>query len=95
MTSSDSPGQGPQEFERNVRRMRNEWAAEQARREQRGTRAVASGDRAYVVPFFCECDSVHCHAVVWMTYEAYETLRTEPFPLVLAPDHGANLSAVA
>jgi hypothetical protein len=95
MTASDqSAHHRSSEFERNVRRMRNEWAAEQARLE-RTRKHPGDADRAFVVPFFCECESVHCHAVVWLTYERYDQLRAMPSSSVLAPGHAASLPAAA
>jgi hypothetical protein len=53
---------------------------------------IARGRRARrePVPFVCECGEVGCNAVVTLTLEEYESVRSGSRCFLVAPGHGAH-----
>ena len=41
------------------------------------------------VPFLCECGDAGCHAIVPLSFEEYEAVRSEPSRFFVAPGHEA------
>jgi hypothetical protein len=46
------------------------------------------------VPFVCECGEVGCNAVVTLTLEEYESVRSGSRYFLVAPGHGAHFDAL-
>jgi hypothetical protein len=46
--------------------------------------------RDALVPFVCECGEVGCNAVVSLTLEEYESVRSGSRCFLVAPGHGAH-----
>ena len=47
-------------------------------------------DRLELIPFFCECDSPACFAVVWLNKVAFDRLREQRSMGILAGQHVAR-----
>ncbi len=56
---------------------------------ERGRRA-----REELVPFVCECGEVGCNAVVTLSLEEYEAVRSGSRCFLVAPGHGAHFDAL-
>jgi hypothetical protein len=41
------------------------------------------------VPFICECSDATCTAIVHLTFEQYEHVRTDPHRFITVPGHEA------
>jgi hypothetical protein len=52
--------------------------------EERVDELVLQGGRPV---FLCECDDIECRAVLRLTREEYEEVRSEPNRFVVAPGH--------
>ncbi|MDP9226920.1 MAG: hypothetical protein M3P18_24370 [Actinomycetota bacterium] len=38
-------------------------------------------------PYFCECDDIHCTAIIRLTMPEYEAVRSNPRQFAVTPEH--------